>query len=219
MTDNPIAADIARKVLGAPGVPETEKRARLFRTALRLLATGEPVSPVQLAAAAEVCVADLKQGPAGNDVEYDDQGRIIGWGLTSVPTPHKFTVNGVALYTWCALDALGFPRVIGATAHVESSCPATGTTIRLTVDPDKGVTAVDPATVVMSIVDPARFQPNAARATGCNLSPFFASAADAQDWQSQNPGMTVLPVADAYEQLARPMIEALLGGDPAPGCC
>jgi alkylmercury lyase len=219
MTDNRLAADMTRKIFGAPGTTETEKRARLFRTALRLLATGDPITPAQLAAAAEVSVADLEHGAAGEDIEYDDQGRIIGWGLTHNPTPHKLTVNGVELYTWCAPDTLGVPAVIGATAHVESPCPATGSTIRLTVDPDKGVTAVDPAAAVVSIVDPAQVDPHAVRTTGCNLQHFFASADAARDYQSQHPGMTVLPVADAYAQLARPMIEAILGGDPAPGCC
>jgi alkylmercury lyase len=215
MTDNPLAAGLTEKLFEDPHVD----RARLLRTALRRLATGDPIPPDQLAAAAGIPLSAIEHGAAGQDIEYDDQGRIIGWGLTRNPTPHKFTVDGVELYTWCAPDTLIFPAVIGATAHVESPCPATGTTIRLTVDPDTGVTSVDPATAVVSIVDPARFDPNAVRATCCNLQHFFASADAAGDYQSRHPGMTVLPVADAYQQLARPLAEAILGGDPAPGCC
>lgn len=218
MTDNPLAADMVTKIFGAPDPTETERRARLFRTALRLLATGEPITPDQLAAAAEVPITAIERGVAGEDIEHDDQGRIVGWGLTQNPTPHKFTVNGVELYTWCAPDTLGMPAVIGATAQIEAPCPATGITIRLTVDPDKGITATDPATAVVSIVDPARLDPHAVRATGCNLQHFFASADAARDYQSQHPGMTVLPVADFYQQLGRPMIDAILRGDTTPRC-
>jgi alkylmercury lyase len=218
MTDKPVTA-WTEKLFGAPGTAGADDNARLFRTALRLLATHEPITPAQLAAAAEVPIAAIEQGAAREDIEYDDQGRIIGWGLTRNPTPHKFTVNGVALYTWCGPDTLIFPAVIGATANVESPCPATGTTIRLTIDPDKGVTALDPATAVVSMVDPAGFDPHAVRATSCNLQHFFASADAARDYQSRHPGMTVLPVADFYQQLARPMIEALLGGNRAHRRC
>lgn len=198
-----------KKLLGSPDADS----ARLLRTALRLLATGDPITPGQLAAAAEVPLSVIERGAGSQDIEYDDQGRIIGWGLTRNPTPHKFTVNGVALYTWCAPDTLIFPALIGATAHVESPCLATGTTIRLTVDPDdKGVTSVDPAAAVVSVVDPAQVDPDAMRATLCSPQHFFVNADAARDWQSRHPGMTVLPVADAYRQLARPLAEALLRG-------
>ncbi|WP_406011622.1 organomercurial lyase [Streptomyces sp. NBC_00637] len=38
-------------------------------------------------------------------------------------------------YTWCALDTLIFPGVLGVTAHVESPCQTTGILVRLTVAP------------------------------------------------------------------------------------
>jgi alkylmercury lyase len=34
------------------------------------------------------------------DLETDDYGRIVGYGLTCVPTVHRFEVNGRLLYTW-----------------------------------------------------------------------------------------------------------------------
>jgi len=56
-------------------------------------------------------------------IELDTQGRLIGMGITLNPTPHRFDVEGIHLYTWCALDTLIFPALIGRTANVTS--PAT----------------------------------------------------------------------------------------------
>ena len=85
----------------------------LMTTALRLLARGAPVTTAELAAAAGVDPTDLTDAPAGQDIEYDDEHRIVGWGLTLIPTPHAFMVDGHRLYTWCAADTLMFPAIIG----------------------------------------------------------------------------------------------------------
>ena len=105
----------------------------LIRAAVRLLAMGAPVSTAQLADAAGVEVAELTSAPAAKDIEYDDEGRIVGWGLTLIPTPHAFLVDGHQLYTWCAADTLLFPAIIGSRARVESRCPATNVVICLTM--------------------------------------------------------------------------------------
>jgi alkylmercury lyase len=82
----------------------------LIRTAIKLLAHGKPITVTDLAEAAGVDVADLDNAPAGADIEYDEQRRIVGWGLTLNPTPHTFVVDGHRLYTWCAADTLMFPQ-------------------------------------------------------------------------------------------------------------
>nr|VTP02547.1 Alkylmercury lyase [Mycobacterium riyadhense] len=218
MTDNTVAADLSDKLFGAPETAGTGDKSRLLRAALRLLATGEPITPAQLAAAAGVSETDLEEATAGRDIEYDDHGRIIGWGLTNNPTPNKFTVDGKQLYTWCAPDTLIFPAVIGRSVIVESPCPATGTTIRLCVDPDTGVTDLEPSTAVVSIVDPNNVDPQSVRDTLCNPQHFFATADAARDWQSRYPGMRVLPVAEAYTLIMRPLADAMVGDDDPDVC-
>jgi alkylmercury lyase len=72
----------------------------LYRPLLRLLADGEPVSIEDLAAAAGRRVDDIRQTVASlPDVELDDHGRIVGYGLTLRETPHHFEVDGKRLYT------------------------------------------------------------------------------------------------------------------------
>ncbi|TAM68914.1 MAG: organomercurial lyase MerB [Mycobacterium sp.] len=216
MTDETLAARFSDKLFGTPDGGASGAKTRLMRVAVQLLADGEPITPAQLAAAAGLAEADLRPGSGPLDIEYDELGRIVGWGLTSNATPHKFTVNARRLYTWCAPDTLIFPILIGRIAEVESPCPTTGTIIRLTVDPDAGVTALDPSTAVVSLVDPGQVDPAAVRATVCDPQHFFATADAARDWQSRHPGMTVLPVAEAYTLIMRPLADAFLR-DASPG--
>jgi alkylmercury lyase len=49
-------------------------------------------------------------------------------------------LDGNRLYTWCAADTLLFPVILASRPQIESLCPATDTVIRLTVDPEAGVT-------------------------------------------------------------------------------
>ena len=173
----------------------------LMRAAVRLLARRAPVTTAELAGAAGVAVADLANAPAAQDIEYDDKHRIVGWGLTLIPTPHTFIVDGRRLYTWCAADTLMFPAIIGSRAQVESHCPTTDAVIRLTVDPQDGVTDLSPVTAVISIPHVEDLDLARVRASCCNPGHFFATAEAAADWLAQHPTGTVLPVADAYPQL------------------
>ena len=173
----------------------------LTGTAIRLLSRGTPITLTELAEAAGIEGTDLDSAPAAQDIEYDDEGRIVGWGLTLNPTPHTFVVGGRRLYTWCAADTLMFPAIIGSRVQVESTCPATGTVIRLIVDPATGVSDLSPTTAVISIPGPQDLDDARVRASCCNPGRFFATAAAADDWRVQHPRGTVLPVADAYPQL------------------
>lgn len=183
----------------------------LYRTLLTMLASGNPVSIADLATATGRTVADVGSTDIAGwpDTEYDEQGRIIGWGLTLRPTPHRFVVDGKQLFTWCALDTLFFPAVIARCAHVEASCHATGAPIGLTIDPSEGVIHLDPATTVLSRVIPGKM--NSVRTAFCSPGRFFATAGAARDWQRAHPGMLVMPVADAC-QAARPLSDSLLVG-------
>jgi len=188
----------------------------LYRPLLWLLANGQPVSIEDLAAAAGRPVDDIRQTVASlPDVELDDHGRIVGYGLTLRETPHHFEVDGKRLYTWCALDTLVFPALLGRTARIESPCHGTGTTVRVTVEPT-GVTSVDPETAVVSIVAPV--EQAGVRSAFCDHVHFFASPEAAQGWLGDHPGMSIHPVAVAH-RLGQPLVEALLEQRPADPDC
>jgi alkylmercury lyase len=174
------------------------------------LARGEPVTVDDLGQAPCRTPDQVRHALAGlPDTEYDEQGRIIGHGLTLRPTPHRLTVNGRQLYTWCALNTLIFPAVLGRPARVQSPCHSTGTPIHLTVEPDT-VTTLDPATTVVSIVTQQAC--SSIRTAFCDQVKFFTAPAAAQPWLDRHPGATVLPVGDAVA-LGRPLTRMLLTPD------
>ena len=214
MRPNPASGNLSDRLVASVGQAASARTTPgLYRTLLRLLSRGEPVTIAELAAAAGQVSNFVYGAVAGwNDTEYDPQGRIIGWGLTLRPTPHGFNVDGKQLYTWCALDTLFFPAVIGRPARIESPCAATGIPIRLAVDPMVGVSALDPSTAVVSIVTPEHM--SSVRTAFCNPGRFFATADGARDWQREHPGMELLSVVDAH-RASRPLSEMLLD-DGAP---
>ncbi|WP_235653771.1 organomercurial lyase MerB [Mycolicibacter icosiumassiliensis] len=179
-------------------VPDKEGLDPVFLVPLlRLLASGDPVDVTTLAATAgrttEETRAQLAKVPA---TEYDDEGRIVGQGLTLRPTPHRFTLDGEELYTWCALDTLIFPLILGREARVESVSPASGQPVRLVAGP-RGVCDVEPATAVISLVNLEDM--TEIRSSFCNQVHFFTSVNDARSWLEPNPGGQVMPVTDAFD--------------------
>jgi alkylmercury lyase len=185
---------------------------------LRLLAAGEPVAVTDLASEAGRSEEAIRMALAATpETEYDDEGRIVGQGLTLRPTRHRFTVDGEELYTWCALDTLIFPVVIDRAATIESTSPTSGGTVRVTATPT-GVTAVEPSTAVVSLVNPEDL--TSIRSSFCNQVHYFTSAEDAQPWLEAHPGGEVLPVADAYRlatDLTTTMLDRVSSGTaPTP---
>src|SRR5215207_11592510 len=58
-------------------------------------------------------------------------GAIVSlYPFSGVPTPHRVTVaGGNAVYSMCAIDALGIPFMLGTDAVIESVDPTAGTPI------------------------------------------------------------------------------------------
>ncbi|MGH9137984.1 MAG: organomercurial lyase [Acidimicrobiales bacterium] len=186
---------------------------RLARTIYRLLATGHPAPPTEIAARADRRVGDVEQlldtWPA---VFRDPDGAVVGfWGLASDKVSnHRFEVDGAGTaWAWCAYDTLFITRVLGATAEVSSLCPATGTTVRLTVTPD-GVTDVEPSMAMVSLLRPGKPFDDDVIQNLCHFIHFFASPDAAEAWTAEHPGTFSLAVDDAFE-VARQMTDAVFG--------
>ena len=166
---------------------------------LRLLGQGQPVSAAQMGAAlgiSDIAVTETFQRMP--DIERDEIGQVVGWGLSLQPTPHQFRINGHTLYTWCALDALTYPILLEQTAQVESICPITQTSIRLRVGPE-GVSALDPATAMVSLSIPDTGPDACNRASFCNQGHFFASPEAAATWQADHTQARALTVEAVYQ--------------------
>jgi alkylmercury lyase len=211
--------ELASTILQTP-TPLTADEQVLVRAAYRELVKGMPVTPAELARAAQLPADAVTTAIARLPglAQVDPEGRIFGFlGLTLRETPHRLVVAGRTLYTWCAWDTLFIPRVLNAEAHVESRCPITGRPIRLDIT-SCGVASVVPSEALMSFQvecepgggrKPSRSVVNAC----CGDIHFFSSPAAAGLWHSQHPRGMVLGLDQAWE-LARLFVDEILVGTP-----
>ncbi|HYZ59161.1 MAG TPA: organomercurial lyase [Nitrososphaeraceae archaeon] len=175
-----------------------QDRWRIIKKTLQLLANGSPIPPeeiaIRLQETPDMVISTLQSFGA----EFDkDSNNIVGVGLTLVPTPHVYEVNGSKLYTWCALDALIFPVMLNHNAHIESLDPVSGEKIQVTVTPD-GVEKVKPESAVVSWVN-SSIDPSNIRGSVCHYVYLFNSPETASKWIAEHPGKTFYPVIDAFE--------------------
>lgn len=171
-------------------IPDQDKR-RIVGKTLELLATGCPVLPDEIAMLAQASPERVLSTLHGFGAEFDKEGNVLGFGLTLVPTPHVYEANGHKLYTWCAVDALTFPVMLGHAARIESSDPETGEKVQVTVSPD-GVQKVKPESAVVSWVKAIDL--SNIRGSGCQYVHFFGSSESASKWIADHPGKTFYPV-------------------------
>lgn len=108
-------------------------RRQAFR---QLLATGNPVSGEDLAAAiglsSDKVARVLEELNTAGRIRRDETGRVIGSaGLSVVPDRHQIDVEGRRFWTWCAYDILGIFGALGATGTAVSRSPATAASMTL----------------------------------------------------------------------------------------
>lgn len=205
--ENPRVARLAEALRRSEIPPRFElDEARLLVRVLRLVADGRPVALQEIQRiASEVRVpSDAATAFLSRVSEQDREGRIVGiLGLSQKPHPHRFTVNGRTLSTWCAWDSLFLPVLLGQTARVESACPSTRDRIQLTIAPDK-VEGLDPATAAISIVVPettkrGRDSVEEIWMTFCHFVHYFSSPEAASAWfEGRGREATILSVEEAY---------------------
>lgn len=175
-----------------------DERMALLPSAVALLAEGAPVPLQRLAAAAgwptEKVAATLHNVPR---VDWDGNGNLIGLGLSLAPTRHRVDIDGHPLFAWCAMDTLALPVMLGRAVAVQSTCPTTGATVRLTVTPH-GVEGAAPESPVLSEV-PLADRCDDIRSSLCDHGHFFADAAAAEPWRREHRTGQIWPFAEAFE--------------------
>ena len=191
--------------------------AALVLAAIRQLAQGRPVER-------DAVFTWTERGGGSWDIllrlggEVDNSGRIVAFGGLSLPaTAHRFELPGRVLYTWCAVDTLLLPALVGEAALVESPCAATGSIVRLKVGPE-GIEHAEPRGAVVSLLSvegPAdRLSCGAAScgpsdaidytelvgASGafCGNVHFFVSQEAAAGWLSSHADGTILTLEEGY---------------------
>jgi alkylmercury lyase len=187
-----LAAPLLALIYGAPDL-----FARMMKLQ-KLLLEGQPVSLDRIAATLHVAreeVPGLIQG-----VELDTAGNVVGWGLSLVPTPHSYQINGHQFYVWCAGDAITFPLLHKASAVIASPDPISGETVQLMGTPE-GAQDVAPSTAVVSWVrSPSGvYTLENVRTAFCNFTNFFVSVETASQYVAHHPGLVIVPIDDVFQ--------------------
>lgn len=165
---------------------------------LRLLAEGKPVPLFHLAERSGHTLQEIKTMLQQiTSTEWDEAGRLVGFGLTLRETPHKFIIGGRTLFAWCASDALIFVHIIDHPVRIESRCPITGQIIKIETDHDE-IRSVEPREAVVSGVIPSDL-PDDVRKEVCQIGHFYSSAEAASEWLKQHPEGRVVTVSQEFE--------------------
>ena len=199
---------LARSICGARNQLEPEQQ-RIALGVYRLLAEGEPLEPATAASRLGVGAADVKRALNGWPAAIrDEQGRVVGYGgLGLRETAHRFEVDTRPLYGWCAWDTLFLPELLGVSAQVSSTCPASGAPIALHVSP-AGVNSAAPASAVVLMIVPAEpFGDDIIDSFCCHVR-FFSSAQAAAPLLAEQRGVFTLTLSEAFElgRLANHMV-------------
>lgn len=162
-----------------------------------IIREGQPLTPQRLAMNLQInqteLNAQLAQVP---DTEFDEQGNIVGWGVTLVPTSHHFQICGQQMFTWCAFDTVLFPPSLHVEAEVHSVCANTGSPISFTITSEGEMKNLFPPETCLSLIVPAQ-RDACIRDTFCQQSLFFQSEQAASSWLVQHPEAVLLSVKDA----------------------
>jgi alkylmercury lyase len=164
----------------------------------QLLLESQPVSQERIASRLHMAreeVPTLLQG-----AELDAGGNFVGFGLTLVPTPHAYQINGRQFYVWCAGDAITFPILHRTSAVIASPDPISGETVWLIGTPE-GARDVAPSTAVVSWVrsPSGTITLETIRAAFCNFVHFFASMETAAQYVSPHPELVIVPINDVFQ--------------------
>ena len=197
-------------VAAAPHLDDTDRQIAV--ALYRLLAQGDPVSRQRLAERVGIPVENVSVALDGWPAVYvDDEGSVVGfWGLAQREMPpHRFEVEGRKLSTWCAWDSLFIPQILGLTARVDSTAPASGDPIALVVRPD-GIESVTPEQAVLSFRRPTQGFDADIIQSFCHYLLFFASEESGKRWTAEHEDTFLLSLDEGF-QLGRMWIEGVFG--------
>ena len=179
--------------------PLARSQETLDHTILAQLARGKPLEKTALAAALHLSPEELEHRLARlPDLEVGSQGRIVGWGVTLVPTRHRFQIQGQDLFTWCAFDTVLYPPQLRIEAQVHSLCPVTGRAISFVATPEGSIKNLSQDACVLSLLIPTE-QRNRGRAGFCEPSLFFWDEQAAASFLVTHPEAILLSIEEAAD--------------------
>ncbi|MFE7113156.1 organomercurial lyase [Streptomyces sp. NPDC057575] len=154
-------------------------------------ATGAAPEPADLESAAaeagRTAGEVLAELAAEDFLTLDADGRIhAAYPFSAVPTRHRVRLaGGAAVWSMCAIDALGIVAMLGTDTVISSTDPVTGDTV--TVTARDGRTVWEPREAVVFVGQRPGGGPAATAC--CDALNFFTSEVTARAWTAEHPGV------------------------------
>jgi hypothetical protein len=187
----------------------TKPDKRILRRVFPLLAEGQPVPVTRIVQAMDsessVVERALELGRAGRD----EKGRVTElFGIQLTPTMHRIEVDGIALFSCCAVTAHLVPDLTQRPAIVESVDPVSRQVVRLTVTTE-GVQSVEPGDAVGTLVrtDLRGVMENVG-VTFCRHVCHFASSESADEFVARDSKRYILEIGE-FRDVARELYTAI----------
>lgn len=125
-------------------------------------------------------------------VRLDTDGHIrAAYPFSAAATRHVVAIeDGPAVYSMCAVDALGIADMLGRDIAITSADPLTGEPVVVTIRAGRAVWSPEAAVVYVGANQPAESIPGrivAAADRCCTVMNFFTDPATAQQWIDANP--------------------------------
>lgn len=164
---------------------------------IKLLSYGQPLSRAKVAKELELDSVQVDR--LWRIGEVNEKGDLVGFGISLVPTPHRYQIEDRGLYVWCAADAIMFSMFLKMRAFIQSPDPISGERINLVVSPN-GVESLDPKTTVISHPTETEGLKNVRR-WFCDATHFFASHETADEYVAnrQEIQLTTLSAQEVFE--------------------
>ncbi len=187
---------------------------QVLRHVFPLLAEGRPVQIEQIAERASTSVAIVEKALTAGRASLDAAGRVIELsGLMLIPSLNRVEVDGMALFSCCALLAHMTPFLLGRDVKLESVDPLNRRLIRFELSP-AAITAVAPGHAVATFVktEPMTMEADIGAAF-CSHVHHFADRESANTFAATDERRYVVGIGqirDAAEKLYRTVWNQML---------
>ena len=168
----------------------TDRESRIRTALLRGALRGRDAAGPALAEATGLSPADVSAAlnalhDAGA-VYLRDRDVVAVYPLSFVPTGHRVTIGGTAVYANCAIDALAVPPMRDTVARVTSACGYCGGPIDVRMQGHR-VLGSEPAAPMVFHLAKDCCAPGPAVLTRCPHIQFFCGGDHAARWQQAHP--------------------------------
>ncbi len=210
----PQTLDVVARAGRGRRAPDERGLRAVHRQVLRTFATTgtapEPEALEPVASAAGRSAGEVLAELADEDfLTLDSTGRIrAAYPFSAVPTRHRVRIaGGAAVWSMCAIDALGIPPMLEADAVISSTDPVTEEPV--TVTATAGVLHWEPAGTVVFV---GRRPGGGPAATACcDALNFFTGDETARTWMRAHPEVPGRVVSQTQaEEIARQTFGPLL---------